>query len=300
MGDADQLVEISSTHWMELKDLFKNSWPKHEFAYYLLCNYVRWTSADPRLKENIKIYSLNGCWRTDETFALKEGFEIYFYSAAEGADSQHLVRLLSLMDWDAWQEISMDYLERFHAVVEKVINIRGLSIVSSCMANYYYLVKNQALEMNIPPLPEGFAFESLHEKHLSYIYSQWPLKDNISYESGYRLLKRLIQYNESVGLFDRSGLLVSWCLSDQTGAHSDLQTAVEHKRRGYGRMVVVELAKRLARRGSDSKAYVLSSNENSIKLFEGVGFRKIENLRWVVVHPRDPTMTENLSAKDLP
>ncbi|XP_058060972.1 uncharacterized protein LOC131211496 [Anopheles bellator] len=290
MDDADQLVEISSTHWMELKDLFKNNWPKHEFAYYLLCNYVRWTSSDPRLKQDIKVYSLNGCWRTDETFALKDRFEIYFYTTAEGAESQHLVRLLSLMDWNAWQEISMDYLERFHAVVEKLIKNRGLSIASSYLANYYYLTKNQALEMNLPAPPEGFTFESLHEKHLSYIYSQWPLKNNISYESGYRLLKRLIQYNESVGLFDRSGLLVSWCLSDQTGAHSDLQTTEEYKRRGYGRMVVVELAKRLARRGSDSKAYVLSSNEKSIKLFEGVRFRKIENLRWVVVNPKGANM----------
>uniref|UniRef100_A0A182QI03 N-acetyltransferase domain-containing protein n=1 Tax=Anopheles farauti TaxID=69004 RepID=A0A182QI03_9DIPT len=195
MDDSDQLVEILHPDWVELRDLYRKDWPKHEFAFYLLENYVRWKAHH---SEVVKCYSLNGNWRADETFVLK--------------------------------------------------------------------------------------FEKLQLKNLDHIYHQWPLRDHISYEAGYGLLKRLILLNESVGLFNEKDLLVSWCLSDQTGAHSDLQTMSSYCRNGYGRMVVIELAKRLARAGSDSKAYVLQENENSVRLFESVGFQKIQNLHWTVVH----------------
>uniref|UniRef100_A0A1S4HD08 FR47 domain-containing protein n=1 Tax=Anopheles gambiae TaxID=7165 RepID=A0A1S4HD08_ANOGA len=285
MTDCDQLVEIPPKDWIELKHLFQRDWPEHEFAYYLLGNYICWKSKHHE-PIDVKCYSLNGNWRADGTFVLQDGFEIYFYSAAQDANCTTLHRLLSQIEWESYHEISMDYLEKYHSAVERIIGDRGLTVASSNLANYYFMSKEQALALPSPAIPAGFVFERLQWKDLDYIYAQWPLRNHISYEAGYGLLKRLIQLNANVGLFNDKGVLVSWCLTDQTGAHSDLQTMPEHCRHGYGRMVVVELAKRLACVGSDSKAYVLHDNRKSIKLFDSVGFAKIQNLRWMVVNPK--------------
>uniref|UniRef100_A0A182KA04 GCN5-related N-acetyltransferase Rv2170-like domain-containing protein n=1 Tax=Anopheles christyi TaxID=43041 RepID=A0A182KA04_9DIPT len=284
MTGCDHLVEIHPKDWTELKLTFNLEWPEHEFAYYLLGNYISWKKHHESL--DVTCYSLNGNWREDGTFALKDGFEIYFYSAAKDVNCTTLIRLLSQIKWDSFNEISMDYLEQYHPAVERIISERHLRMASSNMANYLYMPKDRVLALRSSDTPVGFMFKKLQMKDLDYIYSQWPLRNHISYEAGYGLLKRLIVLNENVGLFNDKDVLVSWCLSDQTGAHSDLQTMPEYCRNGYGRMVVVELAKRLARAGSDSKAYVLHDNHKSNNLYNSIGFQKIQNLRWVVVNPK--------------
>ncbi|XP_052896511.1 glycine-N-acyltransferase-like protein 3 [Anopheles moucheti] len=284
MAGGDQLVEIPQENWSELRNLFQCDWPKHEFAYYLLGNYVNWKAHQATL--DIKCYSLNGNWRHNATFVLKDAFEIYFYSKSENDDCAMLIRLLSLVRWDSCYEISMDYLERHHSAIERIISDRCLTVASSNLANYYFLPKKEALTLHTSTIPEGYRINKLQPKDLNHIYANWPLKNHISYEAGYGLLNRLILLNENVGLFNEKDVLVSWCLSDQTGAHSDLQTLPAYCRNGYGRLVVIELAKRLARAGSDSKAYVLHDNEKSIRLFESVGFRKLQNLHWLVVHAK--------------
>ncbi|XP_035907312.1 uncharacterized protein LOC118510031 [Anopheles stephensi] len=253
MTGCDHLVEIPTADWTELRQLFQCDWPKHEFAYYLLGNYETWKGHHETL--DVKCYSLNGNWRIDGSFLLKDGFEIYFYSKADDNSWTVLVQLLSLIGWDAFNEISMDYLEKFHPAVERIISDKCLTVSSSKCANYYFLPKEQALTLHSSTIPKGFTLSRLQLKDLDTIYVEWPLRNHISYEAGYGLLKRLILLNENVGLFDETGVLVSWCLSDQTGAHSDLQTTAACCRRGYGRMVVEELARRLARSGSDSKAF---------------------------------------------
>uniref|UniRef100_A0A182LT36 N-acetyltransferase domain-containing protein n=1 Tax=Anopheles culicifacies TaxID=139723 RepID=A0A182LT36_9DIPT len=257
MASSDQLVEIPREDWTTLRDLFQCDWPKHEFAYYLLGNYVNWMEHHETI--DVKCYSLNGDWRKNETFVLKDGFEIYFYSKAENDNCEILIRLLSKVRWDSCYEVSMDYLEKFHPAIMQIISDRSLTVSSSNLAHYYFMPKEQALALHASSMPVGFALHKLELKDLDNIYVHWPLKNHISYEAGYGLLKRLILLNENVGLFNEKGELVSWCLSDQTGAHSDLQTLLAYCRKGYGRTVVLELAKRLAKAGSDSKAQVTAA-----------------------------------------
>ncbi|KFB49109.1 AGAP008627-PA-like protein [Anopheles sinensis] len=208
---ADQLMEISYNEWSELRDIFRRDWPKHEFAFYILQNYVQWKAQEQAL--NVNIFSLNGNWRNDETFVLKDGFEIYFYSSDTDGDGSHMIRLLKLLELEKLPEISMDYLESHHIALTKVIADSNLLVKSSNMANYYFMIKEEVLAADSLPLPEGFAFSRLTPaNHLDYVYNQWPLRSHISYEAGYGLLRRLLLLNESVGLFDADGVLVSWCL----------------------------------------------------------------------------------------
>ncbi|XP_062551615.1 uncharacterized protein LOC134216837 isoform X3 [Armigeres subalbatus] len=213
-------------------------------------------------------------------------FEIYFYSCDETENYANLTKALSLVSWENYLEVSMDFVEKHRPALDRVISSKKLTTVNDKVTNFYHMPKEIASSMEVN-LPNGYHLNRLTINHLDYIYHLWPLRDSISKTSGYNLLKRLILLNDSVGLFDAADKLVSWCLRDQTGAFSDLQTCQENLRQGYARVVVKEFVRRLAADGDDSYAFVLCTNVNSCKLFESIGFVKIAHLHWVVIRNKD-------------
>lgn len=66
---ADKLVEISPSEWIELRDLFFVNWPENHVAYHTIDNFVQWYRKESDIK-NLKIYSLNGSWRSDGTYVI--------------------------------------------------------------------------------------------------------------------------------------------------------------------------------------------------------------------------------------
>lgn len=65
----DCLVEVATKNWRELRDIFNANWPKNHIAWHTVNNYINWFRIEPRIR-NLKIYSLNGNWRSDGTFVL--------------------------------------------------------------------------------------------------------------------------------------------------------------------------------------------------------------------------------------
>lgn len=65
---TDQIVEIESKDWKNLRDLFLKEWPNNEVGYYTINNFIRWIEIEPNTK-NLHIFSLNGDW-SDGTFAV--------------------------------------------------------------------------------------------------------------------------------------------------------------------------------------------------------------------------------------
>uniref|UniRef100_A0A182SJP5 Uncharacterized protein n=1 Tax=Anopheles maculatus TaxID=74869 RepID=A0A182SJP5_9DIPT len=171
MTGCDRLVEVPHADWTELRNLFQCEWPKHEFAYYLLRNYVTWKERHETL--DVKCYSLNGDWRNNGSFVLIDGFEIYFYSKDDDNNCTVLIQLLSQIEWDSFNEISMDYLEKYHPAVERIISDKCLTVSSSKLANYYFMPKEQALTLHSSStLPESFTLSIKPEPTL--IFKQCP------------------------------------------------------------------------------------------------------------------------------
>ncbi|XP_065089419.1 glycine N-acyltransferase-like protein 3 [Ochlerotatus camptorhynchus] len=279
---SNRLEEIPVESWPELRDLYRQNWPEHVFAFGTISNYLNWKQSQHRDSLEVQIVSLNGTWRENGTFLLFDHFEIYFYSFETTTGYSSLMEALLLVDWGKYREVSMDFVEKHLNALDKAISIKGLPVVNDELTNFYHIRKEDASTVEVD-LPHGYSLSRLSIDHLDYVYRLWPLKDSISKTSGYNLLKRLILLNESVGLFDENGKLQSWCLRDQTGAFSDLQTCEEHLRKGFARIVIREFVRRLASMGDDSYAFVLQSNYNSCRLFESIGFRKITHLHWVVI-----------------
>lgn len=66
---SDELIEISSSEWTTLRDMYLRDWPMHIVGYYTLDNYVRWNQIQSTIKQ-LHIYSLNGDWQQDGTFVV--------------------------------------------------------------------------------------------------------------------------------------------------------------------------------------------------------------------------------------
>lgn len=67
--EADKLVEIPPKDWIELRDIFLLNWPENHVAWHTINNFVNWFRMKPDIKD-LKVYSLNGLWRNDGTYAI--------------------------------------------------------------------------------------------------------------------------------------------------------------------------------------------------------------------------------------
>lgn len=67
--ESDKLVEIPPSAWTELRDVYLLNWPDNHVAWHTINNYINWFRMDSNIK-HLKIYSLNGSWRSDGTYAI--------------------------------------------------------------------------------------------------------------------------------------------------------------------------------------------------------------------------------------
>lgn len=67
--EIDKLVEIPTKDWIELRDIFLLRWPENHVAYHTIGNYINWFRVAPKIP-HLKIYSLNGTWRSDGTYVV--------------------------------------------------------------------------------------------------------------------------------------------------------------------------------------------------------------------------------------
>jgi hypothetical protein len=66
---SNKLTEIPQNELCNMKNMFKNDWPKHVMPYYLIENYELWFKKFKR-NENVKIFTLNNDWKKFGTFVI--------------------------------------------------------------------------------------------------------------------------------------------------------------------------------------------------------------------------------------
>lgn len=75
----DQLKPIPYEMWPQLRQLYKQDWPRNILPYYLLDNYIQWRKKDSHfIDQNAEIMCLNGDW-SDGTFYLLVSFRRSYF-----------------------------------------------------------------------------------------------------------------------------------------------------------------------------------------------------------------------------
>ncbi|KFB42252.1 hypothetical protein ZHAS_00009931 [Anopheles sinensis] len=275
---SNELSPIPIENLPELQGMFLRDWPKPETAYNLLENYIRWYKIDRKVKD-LAILSLNEVWRNNGTFVVQDRYQLYFYSLEE--NNSTLIRALELVDWDYSWKIYACHPKHWAAFCE-VQEKHGIELQYKTISDTRYMSKEQALNVNIE-LPAGVRLGTLSAEHAPRVNSLWP-HSTVGSEF---LVKRLILWNPTVALFDEStNELLAWCLQLPTGAQGVLQVPAEHARKGYGTIIVNAMAKKLAKMGQNSYAYIIDTNEPSRALFDKVGFQNVGTMYWARTVPR--------------
>jgi len=74
---------------------------------------------------------------------------------------------------------------------------------------------------------------------------------------------------------------VSWLLVYQHAALGLLYTLPQHRRKGYGKLLVCMMARTLLERGHPVYCFVEEENDASFKLFTSLGFQRSAHYRAV-------------------
>ncbi|XP_055550857.1 uncharacterized protein LOC129733217 isoform X2 [Wyeomyia smithii] len=279
-GSADLLTVISPADWPELRDLYRDNWPCNLVAYHTVDNFIRWHRKDPSIK-NLTFYSLNNNWRTDGTYVIVDRYQLFVYTLAPSS-SDVVERALHLLDWNRGFKVS-SLLARHRNAVINVIEAKGLRKEYDSCTYLYHMPKEESARLD-SAVPDGFRLGTLTEEDVIKAEAVWPNK----HVGSLFLLKRLAAWNPNVALYNPNGDLVAWCFRLQAGALGALQVDEKHLKKGYGTIVTIEMAKKLASINEDCFALVNSANIPSKRMFEKLGFRHSDYAYWLRTYPTEP------------
>lgn len=110
---------------------------------------------------------------------------------------------------------------------------------------------------------------SLNLSHVDLVNNTWKFGGD---EKGYNKIKTLISNFPSCCITDSQGQPVSWVLMYDYCAIAMLHTLPEHRRKGYGKVLVSAMVKRLRAEGYPVYCFIEMDNEVSLRLFKSLGF----------------------------
>ncbi|XP_054744791.1 uncharacterized protein LOC129249154 [Anastrepha obliqua] len=277
---SHSLVEIPQDQWPELRDLYEGQ-KKLSCAYNTLQCLIDWKAQNEAL--DIKIYSLDGEWRSDGTYvAVKKKPTNYVFLNTLNENQELLLTALKLVNIKE-PLLIFGYPGRLMNTVEEFFVGEDFS-KETFLADgtfWYYIDKEKAKQLPVN-VPEGYTLRSLETKHAEQVNSIWPHRRNDSVH----FVELLIAYNDSVGVFDGAGNLVAWSLRLPIGSLGLVHVVDTHKRLGLGSLVVSHMSKLIASKGLEVTAPVVFENKPSRSMFEKLGFQTIDKVYWSVIPER--------------
>ncbi|XP_058818039.1 uncharacterized protein LOC131681315 [Topomyia yanbarensis] len=280
MSNSDSLSIIPPQDWPELRDLYRDNWPSNLVAYHTVDNFIQWHQKDPHIK-HLTFYSLNDNWRTDGTYVIVDRYQLFLYTLAPSS-SDVLERAMHLLDWSRGFKVS-SFLARHRNAVINVVEAKGLRKEYDSCTYLYYMPKEESAKLT-SDVPASFRLGSLTEEDAAKADAVWPNK----HVGSLFFLQRLAAWNPNVGLYNSSGELVAWCFRLQAGPLGALQVDEKHLKKGYGTIVTVAMANKLAAMQQDCFALVSSGNIPSKRMFEKLGFRHTDFAYWLRTYPTEP------------
>ncbi|XP_006638555.2 glycine N-acyltransferase-like protein 3 [Lepisosteus oculatus] len=117
---------------------------------------------------------------------------------------------------------------------------------------------------------------SLNESHVGLVNQAWKFGGG---EQSFRLINKLISCFPSCCITDDGGSPISWVLLYDYCALGMLYTAPEHRGKGYAKILVSTIARRLHAQGYPVYCFIEEENELSYRLFKGLGFTEAPDYR---------------------
>lgn len=149
---------------------------------------------------------------------------------------------------------------------------------------FYHMSVQKALLLDVS-IPEGLTIRALSPQNLEYAHSQYPYRHDVPLT----FFQMLHKFNKNLGIYDKNGELLAWCLLHQPNAFTALQVRPDRQRTGLGSLLLRAMANLLAVEGRDSIAIIVNGNEASTQLFLKEGFECIDEVFNIKIEPSKNT-----------
>lgn len=156
-------------------------------------------------------------------------------------------------------------------IIKDVCAMKGVNLKAYTNMSVHLMHLPDISHLN--PVPVDREVESritsLDLSHVDLVNSTWKYGRN---ERGYRTIKNLISNFPSFCIKDELGQPVSWIMTYDYWALGILYTLPEHRGKGYAKVLVSALAKKLHAEGFPVYCYIEDESTVSYKLFQSMGF----------------------------
>lgn len=206
--------------------------------------------------------------------SLKLRRKVSFYST----DEQMLRKMLTeedVVDWNTFFVIGG--MDVSHApIVKEVSSQRGLN--TRCLTLVYLLYMPDSSHLLSPKVDSTLEsrIASLNLSHVDLVNKTWKFGGD---EQGYNNIKNLISNFPSCCITDDQGQPLSWILVYDYCALGILYTLPEHRGKGYAKVLVSAMAKRLHAEGYPVYCFIEEDNMVSYRLFKDLGFTEDPSYR---------------------
>ncbi|CAH2042193.1 unnamed protein product, partial [Iphiclides podalirius] len=243
---ADPLVFVPVNRWSELKDLFKSDWPRSISGFTILENLER-------------ILQLG----------LDYGFKVYcpFGDLSNGM-------------------VALNVKNTYYEVVVQIAN-DDTQRLEEALNNTKLIDWSQSVEVPFAPkhvmdcvrkdvrLQKELTFKLLSLEYVEQVDSVWPHR----YPGSLWYFELLTRANLGYGLFN-GDKLIAWVFIKEMGALGHLYTLEEHRRKGYGELVLKLISNILLKQGKYVVAFCLEGNTSAYKLYTKLGFQRTDEIEW--------------------
>ncbi|KAI4813305.1 hypothetical protein KUCAC02_024637 [Chaenocephalus aceratus] len=186
-------------------------------------------------------------------------------------DDQILRKMLTeenAIDWSTY--FFVGGFDISHApILKEVSSNRGINNRCYTVVRLLYLPDSTHLLKPAADSELESRISSLNLSHVDLVNTTWKFGGN---KQGYRNIENLISNFPSCCITDGQGQPLSWILVYDYCALGLLYTLPEHRGKGYGKVLVSVMAKRLHSQGYPVYCFIEEENDTSYKLFKNLGF----------------------------
>ncbi|XP_041646271.1 glycine N-acyltransferase-like protein 3 isoform X2 [Cheilinus undulatus] len=177
----------------------------------------------------------------------------------------------SVIDWSRYLcfGFSCQYTETFKAVAsEKGVPGRQVAVCHMMILD------------DVSTLPDvdssRITLSSLDESHISLVNQTWTLGKS---DESLHMIRSMVTNFPSCCVLDAEGKPVAWILVYSICAMGMLHTLPEHREKGYAKVLICSMAKRLHAEGYPVYCLIDEDNTLSYKIFKNLGFTEDPSFR---------------------
>ncbi|XP_044766519.1 uncharacterized protein LOC123322627 [Coccinella septempunctata] len=261
----------------ELKIMYSKVWEAFH-AYTLIDLVLRWWNKQSRI--NITVTSPKDSKKEDGSIVVFLDYRskaIVPFSLDKSYKKIHEALLKTQRISHSEQYYFLNICESYKEVILDAITSLPRTILFKLDSILYVMSILEAKSHEVS-VPGNTYVNGLTREHSKKINELWPH----NFENSDEFITVYIEQNGGYGLFNKDNdELLAWAIQGHLGHINLLQTAEEHRGKGYGKVMLQIISRHIAESGCVPIGSVLVDNIPSIRFFEKLGFKKAVRTNYI-------------------